>query len=250
MVAIKKRNILAYLMLCGLLSLSSTIQAASVEHSNAQKSYDYTLQNHADQVSPIEEEVYLDIEEMPRELTTIMQSASKDHKDVPQLLAMVAENVQNRQYYKYLFASNGLLADSTAQQKAHTLNYHLVKAPAGPVIWQVLSFLHQKPYLEVKGLILPKDTPLCLSCGHIAMHLFGKKLPVHKAGCQGQPFPTTAAPAAAITCFYSDRFTSQQQRLVISQIGDQAFPHPKKFITPQSAHKPSSQPIQPVTTQN
>ncbi|MEM9569497.1 MAG: hypothetical protein AAF900_00905, partial [Bacteroidota bacterium] len=170
-----KRYLLSPLILCGLVGLSATLQAAaaSAAQSDVQASYDYTLQHHADQVSLIEEEAYLDIEEMPQDLTTIMQAAaSKNHHDVPQLLAVVAEDVQNRQYYKYLFASNGLLADSKAQQKAHDLNYHLVKAPAGPVIWQVLSFLDQRSYLEIKGLIVPKDTQLCLPCGHMCRQLF------------------------------------------------------------------------------
>ena len=125
-----KRYLLSLLILSGLVGLSDTLQAtASAAQSDAPASYDYTLQHHSNQVSPIEEEAYLDIEEMPQELTTILQAASKPQNDAPQLLAMVAEDVQNRQYYKYLFASNGLLVDSTAQQKAHQLNYHLVKAP-------------------------------------------------------------------------------------------------------------------------
>ncbi len=236
-----KRYLLSLPILAGLVGLSFIPQATT---SAAQPdSYDYTLQHHPDQVSPIENKAYIDREEIPQELASIMQAASKDHNDTPQLLTMVAEDVQNRQYYKYLFASNGLLVDSTAQQKAHQLNYHLIKAPAGPVIWQVLSLLDQKSSLEIKALMLPKNAPLCLSCGHMCLHLFGKKMPVHKAGCQGQPCPTTAAPASAIACFYSNRFTDQQRQLALAKVGDKAFPNPKKPITsppPHYHHKPSS----------
>ena len=99
-----KKYLLSYLILCGLVSLSGTLQAAaSAAQSDAQASYDYTLQHHADQVRPIEKEAYLDIEDIPQELTIILQAAaSKDDQDVPQLLAMTAEDVQNRQYYNCL----------------------------------------------------------------------------------------------------------------------------------------------------
>ena len=54
-----KRNILGYLMLCWLLvglsggTLQAATTAATVEQSDTQESYDYTLQQQPGQVSPI-----------------------------------------------------------------------------------------------------------------------------------------------------------------------------------------------------
>ena len=224
-----KRYIPSLLLLSGLVGLSGTLQAAA---SDALESYDYTSKYHSDQVTPIEKKDYLEIKEIPHDLSIIRQEASKDGQDAMQLLAMVAKDRQKREYYKYLFDSRGLVASTQAQKKAHALNYHLVKAPPGHVILQVLSFLHQKPYMKVKELILPKDAPLCVACGVMCRHLFYKELLMHKkAGCLGQPFPTTAAPASAIACFYSERFTEEKRTFSLMNVAYTVFPHPQKPIT-------------------
>lgn len=100
-----------------------------------------------------------------------MLATGEDNKPASQLLAMVVEDLQNPQYYKYLLASSGLVADSQSQQ----------------------------PHLAVKELMRPENAQLCLQCGYMWMSLFDKKLRMHKSGCQEAPFPTTTAPASPIT---------------------------------------------------
>ncbi|MEM9569760.1 MAG: hypothetical protein AAF900_02325 [Bacteroidota bacterium] len=236
-----KRGILGYLML--MLCLSSTIQATTPAQQLADipASCDYILQrSYPEQVSRIQDKTYLDVEKILEELAEIVMHHTKSHAHLPQLLAVVTHDPITQDYCKYLFASNGLLQGRLAQQKAYSLNYYLVKAPAEPVIWQVLSLLNQKPYLEIKALILPKDTHLCLSCGYMCMHLFDK-LPTHKKGCQGQGWPKIALTPGVIETFYSSRFSDQQRQMTINLVGD---------IFSRKASLKSLQPIQPVTMQN
>ncbi|MEM9569659.1 MAG: ankyrin repeat domain-containing protein, partial [Bacteroidota bacterium] len=188
--------------------------------------YDYTLQNYPYQVKPIQEKAHLDIKKMPAALDAIRNAISthaQSHAHLPQLLAMVTYDRTTKHYCKYLFASNGFLADSLAQQKAHEYNYHLIKSPSKPVLWQVISFLAQTPELVLEHCVLRKEANLCLACGHMATHLLGQSLLMKKGGCQEQACAKMVATTEVAHAFYSSRFSDKQRQTTINAVGDIFF---------------------------
>ena len=89
-----KRYLLSLPILAGLVGLSFILQAnTSAAQPDTPPSYDYTLQHHPDQVSPIEEEAYLDIEEMPQELTSSAADQKGAHKTATTAVSLLPKQL-------------------------------------------------------------------------------------------------------------------------------------------------------------